>query len=63
MNDRHQDGLTHECKARCGLDVDEVALSADIPRRTLYNWWKTKKRVIDLILLGIAYEEILSKND
>lgn len=61
MNDRHHDGLTRESKSRCGLDVDEVALRADIPRRTLYNWWKTKKRVIELILLGIAYEDIMSK--
>lgn len=58
MNDRHQDGLTNECKNRCGLDVDQVAKITHIPRRSLYNWWKTKKRVIELILSGIAYEQI-----
>lgn len=58
MSDRHHDGLTHECKSRCGLDVDEVAVIAGIPRRSLYNWWKTKRRVIELILSGIAYEAI-----
>lgn len=44
------------CKEHCGLDATEVAETSKVPRRTLYDWWRTRPRAVVLIVEGIATE-------
>ncbi len=44
--------LSTYCRDNCGLDVSTVALRAGLPRRTLYDWWRTRRRVVELIVKG-----------
>ncbi len=49
--------LSTYCRDNCGLDVSAVALRAGLPRRTLYDWWRTRRRVVELIVKGLAAEQ------
>lgn len=49
--------LSIYCRDNCGLDVSTVALRAGLPRRTLYDWWRTRRRVVELIVKGLAAEQ------
>lgn len=49
--------LSSYCRDNCGLDVSTVAERAGLPRRTLYDWWRTRRRVVELIVKGLAAEQ------
>ncbi|UZE58152.1 hypothetical protein ONR73_14640 [Aeromonas veronii] len=49
--------LSTYCKKICGLDVGEVAKKSNVPRRTLYDWWKNRRKTVELIVKGIAIEQ------
>lgn len=53
--------LSTYCKKICGLDAGEVAKASDVPRRTLYDWWKNRRRAVELIVKGISTEQIEAK--
>lgn len=53
-NDKSE--LSKYCKDNCGLDAKEVADYAKVPRRTFYDWWKNRKRAVELIVNGIKLE-------
>ena len=57
MTDKEQDELSRYCKDNCGLDAKEVADYAKVPRRTFYDWWKGRRRAVELIVLGIKHEQ------
>ena len=48
--------LSTYCRDNCGLDVSTVAQRAGLPRRTLYDWWRNRRRVVELIVKGLAVE-------
>ncbi|HGK7311011.1 TPA: hypothetical protein ACJ51G_000989 [Aeromonas hydrophila subsp. hydrophila] len=48
--------LSAYCKTRCGLDVSEVSELSEVPRRTLYDWWRNRRRAVELIVKGLASE-------
>ncbi len=54
MNDK--DDLSSYCKENCGLDAKETADKAEVPRRTFYDWWKNRRRAVELIVKGIKAE-------
>lgn len=49
--------LSTYCKKNCGLDVSEVSVLSDVPRRTLYDWWRNRRRAVELIVKGLAAEQ------
>lgn len=57
MTEKEKSDLSKYCKETCGLDAKEVADSAQVPRRTLYDWWQSRKRVVELIVQGIKQEQ------
>lgn len=50
------DDLSAYCKTRCGMDVTEVVELSEVPRRTLYDWWRSRRRAVELIVAGLAAE-------
>lgn len=56
MTDEQNIELSKYCKEQCGMDATEVAAQAEISRRTLYKWWKTRRRVIQLIIDALKTE-------
>lgn len=56
MSNEVQADLSAYCKANCGLDAKEVADYAQVPRRTFYDWWKSRRRAVELIVSGIKSE-------
>ncbi|AZG35398.1 MULTISPECIES: hypothetical protein [Shewanella] len=56
MTNKEQGEFSKYCKANCGLDATEVADLAQVPRRTFYDWWKTRRRAVELIVLGLKIE-------
>ncbi|WP_299496397.1 hypothetical protein [uncultured Shewanella sp.] len=58
MMNNEQNELSRFCKDNCGLDAKEVADYAQIPRRTFYDWWKNRRRAVELIVLGIKTEKM-----
>lgn len=56
MTTHSLDDLSAYCKAHCGLDAKTVADMALISRRTLYNWWQTRRRTVELIVSGVRRE-------
>ncbi|XEI34368.1 YfdQ family protein [Aeromonas veronii] len=61
MTTHSVDDLSAYCKAHCGLDAKAVADIALVSRRTLYNWWQTRRRTVELIVSGVN-TELESKN-
>jgi CRP-like cAMP-binding protein len=49
--------LSIYCKDNCGLDAKEVADYAGVPRRTFYDWWTGRRKVVELIIKGIKTEQ------
>jgi hypothetical protein len=56
MTTQSVDDLSAYCKAHCGLDAKAVADIALVSRRTLYNWWQTRRRTVELIVSGVNTE-------
>lgn len=56
MTTHSLDDLSAYCKAHCGLDAKAVADIARVSRRTLYNWWQTRRRTVELIVSGVSRE-------
>lgn len=52
-----EEDLSEYCKKNCGLDAKEVADRAEVPRRTFYDWWGTRRRAVELIVKGLASED------
>lgn len=48
--------LSEYCRKTCGLDAKEVANLAQVSRRTFYDWWSGRRRVVELIIKGIVAE-------
>lgn len=46
--------LSAYCKTRCGMDVSKVSELSEVPRRTLYDWWRNRRRAVELIVKGLA---------
>ena len=61
MTTQPVDDLSAYCKAHCGLDAKAVADMALVSRRTLYNWWQTRRRRVELIVSGVD-SELKNKN-
>lgn len=59
MTNNEQADLSQYCKDNCGLDAKEVADLAQVPRRTFYDWWKSRRRAVELIVLGLKTEQNL----
>ncbi|MEH6454787.1 MAG: hypothetical protein V7749_00565 [Cocleimonas sp.] len=57
MINKEQPDLSQYCKDNCGLDAKEVADLAQVPRRTFYDWWKSRRRTVELLVLGIKTEQ------
>jgi hypothetical protein len=57
MTNKEQADLSQYCKDNCGLDAKEVADLAQVPRRTFYDWWKSRRRTVELLVLGIKTEQ------
>jgi hypothetical protein len=57
MANEKPDAFSKYCKDTCGFDATEVADLAQVPRRTFYDWWKSRRRVVELIVLGIKTEK------
>ncbi|RAI98850.1 hypothetical protein [Aeromonas salmonicida] len=49
--------LSTYCKKNCGLDVSEVSVLSEVPRRTLYDWWRNRRRAVELIVKGLDAEQ------
>lgn len=60
--DNIQDELSAFCKKECGMDAKAVADYAEIPRRTFYDWWSSRRKAVQLIIKGIKHE-FDSKNE
>lgn len=56
MTEKEEIDLSRYCKDNCGMDAKEVADYAQVPRRTFYDWWGTRKRAVKLIIKGIKAE-------
>lgn len=56
-----KDAFSAYCRARVGLDAKEVAVIAQVPRRTFYDWWITRRTAVELIIDGIKHRN--SKNE
>ena len=54
--------LATYCKLNCGLSVSELAATTHVSRRTLYDWWSTRNRVVKLIIKGVAMERSVKSN-
>ncbi len=57
MTDKDSAELSRYCKDNCGLEAKEVADYARVPRRTFYDWWKARRRAVELIVKGIKSEQ------
>jgi len=57
MTEKERPDLSHYCKSTCGLEAKDVAAIANVPRRTLYDWWQNRRRVVELIVKGIKHEQ------
>jgi len=57
MANKKTDAFSEYCKANCGLDATKVADLAQVPRRTFYDWWKSRSRAVELIVLAIKIEK------
>ena len=53
--------LASYCNRVCHLSINELSLRSTVPRRTLYDWWNTKRKVVELIIQGIAMEQQAAK--
>lgn len=51
------ESLSEFCKRNCRLDANECADYAGVPRRTFYGWWDRKRKVVELIVLGIKADK------
>jgi predicted transcriptional regulator len=60
-NKEERTDLSKYCKETCGLDAKEVADYANLPRRTFYDWWKSRKDVVRLMVKGIKAEKNTEK--
>ncbi len=56
MSEDQKVDLSEYCKVKCGFEAKEVAVLAEVPRRTFYSWWKSRPRAVKLIILGIKAE-------
>jgi hypothetical protein len=56
MTKNKETELSRYCKDNCGLDAKAAADYAEIPRRTFYDWWGTKRRAMELVIKGIGSE-------
>lgn len=56
MTSENAQELSRYCKENCGLDAKEVADIAEVPRRTFYDWWKNRRRAVELIVKGVSAE-------
>lgn len=54
--DNKQDELSAFCKKECGMDAKAVADYAEIPRRTFYDWWSSRRKAVQLIIKGIKHD-------
>lgn len=52
-----KDAFSAYCRAKVGLDAQEVADIAKVPRRTFYDWWKTRRPAVELIVDGIKFRQ------
>lgn len=57
MSKEKQPDLSLYCREQAGLDAKEVADLAGIPRRTFYDWWSGRRRVVELIIKGLKFEK------
>jgi predicted transcriptional regulator len=57
MTKKEQQELSAYCKKECGLEAKEVADYAEVPRRTFYDWWNGRRRAVQLIVMGIKYDQ------
>lgn len=46
------------CRAQRGMDAQDISLLSGVPRRTLYDWWKSKNKVVRYIVTGIVVSEV-----
>lgn len=53
MTEKNESELSQYCKENCGLDAKQVADYAQIPRRTFYDWWKSRRKAVELIVIGV----------
>lgn len=60
MTEKEESDLSRFCKDNCGLDAKEVADYAGIPRRTFYDWWKSRNKAVKLMVKGIKAEKTLN---
>lgn len=45
------------------IEKEEISNALKISLATFYNWQKTKPRLIELVKLGLEYEQLLEKNE
>jgi hypothetical protein len=57
------DDLPTYCQMIAGISINHLIILSGVPRRTLYDWWKTKRRVVELIVQGLKYEKDNFKNE
>lgn len=61
MTDLETLSLSSYCRQQCGLDAEDVAEMAGVSRRTFYDWWRNRRRAVELIIKGIQMEQAQSK--
>ncbi|MDI5833692.1 hypothetical protein [Shewanella xiamenensis] len=52
-----KDAFSEYCKTKLGMKANAVADYAQVPRRTFYDWWHTRRHAVDLIIDGILYRQ------
>lgn len=63
MTETKQAELSAYCKKHCGMDAKAVADLAGVPRRTFYDWWDGRRRVVELIVAGVKFESISQSSE
>lgn len=53
--DTNKEAFSAYCRQELGLDAKEVADIAQVPRRTFYDWWQTRRKAVELIIEGIKH--------
>lgn len=61
--DRDREAFSAYCRKHVGRDAKEVADLANVPRRTFYDWWRSRRTAVELIIEGIKYRQVQNHRD
>ncbi len=52
-NESDEETISAFCRKELGMDAQDVALLAEVPRRTFYDWWKSRNKAVRFMIAGI----------